>query len=202
MSREPFFTPNELKAFVLFRPREWREWWRSEPILTKVIAAIVLMILSWGLYELLRGNTETGKILCALVGILLATVVLVPFANFLVAGLRWMLRESGVLVVWLKVRKDVLAIGKVMLWTGIVGLILAALWPYMSLDPVKSWYALTHAVPVERVGIAKKPHDCEFNTAPMGSKNCHYDAKVVVAKGADSSNAEKSMLVTYERVED
>jgi hypothetical protein len=202
MSREPFFTPNELKALVLFRPREWREWWRTEPLLTKVIAAIVLMILGWGLYELLRGNTETGEILVALVGILLGTVVFFPFANVLVAGLRWMLRESGVLAVWLRVRKDVAAIGKVALWTGIVGVILAALWPYMSLDPVKSWYALTHEVPVERVAVDKKPHDCEFNTAPIGSKNCHYDARVAVANGADSSNAEKSMLVTYEKVED
>src|SRR5580698_9754453 len=126
MSREPFFRPNEWKALVLFRPREWQEWWRTEPLLTKVMATILLMILGWGSYELLRGNPETGEVLVALVGMLLGTVVLVAFARVLVASVRWMLRESGVLAVWLRVRTDVLATGKVVLCTGIVGLILAA----------------------------------------------------------------------------
>jgi hypothetical protein len=202
LDREPFFTPNEWKAIVLFRPREWREWWRTEPLLTKVFAATALVILGWGLYELLRGNTDMGGTLVGLVGILLAIVVVVPFVNIFVAGQRWILRESGVLGVWLKIRKYVLVTCKVVLWTGFIVMILVALGPYLSLDPVKSWYALTHEVPAERVEVEKKPHDCEFSTAPIGVKNCHYDAKVFVMKGDNSSKAERSLLVAYEKVED
>jgi hypothetical protein len=200
--REPFLSPAERKLMVLFRPREWRRWWSTEPLLTKVMATILLIVLGWGMFELLQGNAETGKLLIALVGLLFGCVVFVPFAALFVASARWILRESGLLAIWIRVRKEVLTIGRVVLWTGIIGLILVALWPYLSFDPVKSWYALTHKVPVERVEVEKKPHDCEFNTAPIGSKNCHYDAKVFVTKGSDSSDAERSLLVTYEKVAD
>src|SRR5438309_693744 len=70
------------------------------------------------------------------------------------------------------------ALAKVVLWVGIILSILFGLWPYLSLHPVKSWYALTHEVPVDRVEVEKSPHDCEFLTAPVGEKHCHYDAKV------------------------
>lgn len=199
---EPFFTPHEWKATVLFRPGEWREWWRAEPLLTKVAAALVLVIFGWAIYELLRGNSDTGAILIALVGLLLATPVFLAFANVFVAGLRWMLRKSGLLATWLSVRKGVLTIGKVVLWTSIVGWFLAALWPYISLDPVKSWYAVTHEVPVDRVEIEKEPHDCEFATSPIGSKHCHYEARFLVTKGDQSAKTERSLIVGYEKIED
>ena len=39
-SREPFFTPNEWKATLVFRPQDWRERWKVEPLLTKIVAAM------------------------------------------------------------------------------------------------------------------------------------------------------------------
>jgi hypothetical protein len=79
---------------------------------------------------------------------------------------------------------------------------LAGLWPYLSSDFVKSWYALMNRVPVERVEIEKKPHDCEFDTAPLGSKNCHYKAQVFVSNATDSPDRKKSLLVTYEKIQE
>ena len=101
--------------------------------------------------------------------------------------------------VWRKVRNDVLNVGKALLWIGFIALILVTFWPYLSLDPVKSWYAFTNKVPVNRIEEVKKPHDCEFATAPIGSKHCHYDATVAVWK---DDEGKRSLLIAYERVED
>lgn len=43
---------------------------------------------------------------------------------------------------------------------------------------------------MERVDVEKKPHDCEFNAAAIGTKNRHYDAKVFIPKGDADPNSE------------
>jgi hypothetical protein len=96
------------------------------------------------------------------------------------------------------------------LWIVCVAFVIAALSfnllpplsPYLSAGPVKSWYALNNGVPVERVQVEKKPHDCEYDTAPIGSKHCHYDAKVSVWKGTDSPGGMDYLLVSFERIEE
>jgi hypothetical protein len=40
---------------------------------------------------------------------------------------------------------------------------------------VKSRYAVWYNVARENVTIDQKPHDCDWSTAPLGNKNCHYD---------------------------
>jgi hypothetical protein len=39
---------------------------------------------------------------------------------------------------------------------------------------IRQEYAKQCGVPVNAVTIEKEPHDCEFLSAPMGSKHCHY----------------------------
>jgi hypothetical protein len=39
------------------------------------------------------------------------------------------------------------------------------------------WYSIQYGVRIDQVTIDKKPHDCDWNTAPLGSKNCHYEEK-------------------------
>jgi hypothetical protein len=80
--------------------------------------------------------------------------------------------------------------------------LLSPLSPYLSAGPVRSWYALTNDIPVEHVMLTKKPHDCEFETAPIGSKHCHYDAKVSVWKGTDTPDGRDYLWVSYERIEE
>jgi len=79
---------------------------------------------------------------------------------------------------------------------------LIGMWPYLSLDPARSWYAFSNKVPVEQVEIEKQPHDCEFDTAPLGSKHCHYDANNAILQAAESTDGKKHVLVTYVKVED
>ena len=40
------------------------------------------------------------------------------------------------------------------------------------------WYAMQNDVPSERVYIQRKPHDCEWMSAPLGDKHCHYEKSV------------------------
>ena len=38
-----------------------------------------------------------------------------------------------------------------------------------------SWH---YEIPVEAVSVDNVPHDCEWWTAPIGAKNCHYEASL------------------------
>ena len=158
----------------------------------------------YGLYDVAWGDNRAGWFLVATVaGLALILFVFVPLLHVIVAAVRWVLRAIGVASWWRRVHRDVLAVGKVVFWVGVAGWVLAVAWPYFSVvDPVRSWYALARGVPVAQVAVAKKPHDCEFMTAPIGVKHCHYDATVVVVKGTDSSNGKRYLFVTYERVEE
>jgi hypothetical protein len=33
---------------------------------------------------------------------------------------------------------------------------------------------------VEQINIERKPYNCEWDSSPIGSKHCHYDAVVTV----------------------
>jgi hypothetical protein len=171
---QPFFTPTELKTLILWRPQKWRQWWSAEPAITKIFVAGLALLLAVGIYEHIRGNFDVSAVifvtLCALAGVL----VLSSVGMIVGAALRYVFRRSGIAAFWQKIRKPVLGTLKVIFWAGFGILCLVDAWPYLSLDPVKSWYAIKHKVPSERVHVNEEPHDCEFLTAPLGSKNCHY----------------------------
>jgi hypothetical protein len=70
--------------------------------------------------------------------------------------------------------------------------VLALLWwvgSYVSIRvfPTYEWayrwrYALEDGMTGAAVQIEPKPHDCEFLTAPVGTKHCHYDASVTTVR--------------------
>lgn len=43
---------------------------------------------------------------------------------------------------------------------------------------MKQMYSASEHIGIDNVVIIPKPHDCEFLTAPLGSKHCHYEAVV------------------------
>jgi hypothetical protein len=179
--RVPFFTPEQSKALAVFRKNEWRKWWNTKPLASKIVSAVFVGALPIsGGYELLRGNHDAGVILFGTSGVLVGVLLLSALANVLAASIGWVLRKSGIAAFWSRIRDRVVSAFVALFWIFLSIIILVAIWPYLSLDPVKSWYALKNAVPVQRVEIDKKPHDCEFTTAPLGHKNCHYDP--VIAK--------------------
>jgi hypothetical protein len=57
-------------------------------------------------------------------------------------------------------------------------------------------------VPAGHVVIDKKPHDCEFSNAPIGSKHCHYGAQSVLVSASDSADGQKTVMVGYEKIEE
>lgn len=48
--------------------------------------------------------------------------------------------------------------------------------------PARYSYALEYDTVPKDVFIKQQPHDCDFLTAPMGSKNCHYKKEVETVK--------------------
>jgi hypothetical protein len=48
----------------------------------------------------------------------------------------------------------------------------------------EAWYSWQYDVPSSNVRVSPKPRDCDFITAPLGAKNCHYKPHVSVLNAA------------------
>jgi hypothetical protein len=46
------------------------------------------------------------------------------------------------------------------------------------------WYAVEYSVDPFKVQVGNKPKDCDFMHAPLGRKECHYDAKATAYNAA------------------
>jgi hypothetical protein len=57
-------------------------------------------------------------------------------------------------------------------------------------------YHFEYGVPFDQVTEDKQPHNCDWRTAPMGSKNCHYEAEVTRVQTAVST--EGKPIVSYD----
>lgn len=189
---------------VILRPRVWRRWWSTEPFTTKGILVALLALTGSGIFALLLGDGGLGMVFLALPIIALGLLVSIVAASVLLARLRWLFRRTGITARWQRVRDRVLGIAGVIFWIAVVGGGIAVWWPYLAylFHPVKGWYALENNVPLSRVKFEEKPHDCDFMTAPLGDKNCHYDAKAVVLQATESPNGKRLVVVTYEKVQD
>jgi hypothetical protein len=49
-------------------------------------------------------------------------------------------------------------------------------------------YAWAYDIPYNNVNFAKRPHDCDFMTAPLGEKHCHYSSTIVASYKVDKSS--------------
>jgi|ERR1700728_1229616 hypothetical protein len=97
---------------------------------------------------------------------------------------------------------------------GIAGLALVVWWLLPADWRIK--YAAEYMVDTDKVVVGHKPYNCDWDSAPIGSKHCHYEAVVTVyneyghiieGQGLDKANppldrdADK-VHVDWERVED
>jgi hypothetical protein len=48
-------------------------------------------------------------------------------------------------------------------------------------------YAVQYSIDASKVQINSQPHDCDFLTAPLGEKNCHYERSVSTVRWATST---------------
>ena len=51
---------------------------------------------------------------------------------------------------------------------------------WMLPDDWRLKYAFQYSVDSERVTVEHKPHDCDWRSAPLGNKHCHYKAMITI----------------------
>jgi hypothetical protein len=96
---------------------------------------------------------------------------------------------------------------------AVVGLAFAAWW--VLPDDWRVKYAAEYMLNNDQVFIDRKPHNCEWATAPLGDKHCHYEKVVtvfnrkneIIAGPAPTNPAPEDqkpakVFVAWERVED
>jgi len=66
----------------------------------------------------------------------------------------------------------------------------------------KARYAMQYGVAYDKVYKSNKPHDCDFLAAPIGEKNCHYDADAQKDDSNPPAKPESSVTVTWQKVEE
>ena len=68
----------------------------------------------------------------------------------------------------------------------------AILYVLLSYLPSAAWhsktmYGIRYSVDSGKIQTQKRPHDCDFLTAPMGNKDCHYERQVDTVRWGDIS---------------
>ena len=69
--------------------------------------------------------------------------------------------------------------GKALLVTGLLGGIVWVGW-WLLPDDSTTKYTFQYDVAKNHVTIDPKPHNCDWDSAPLGSKHCHYEKLVMV----------------------
>ena len=64
----------------------------------------------------------------------------------------------------------------------------------------KVGYTMKYELADEKVIIDRKPHDCEWETAPLGAKHCHYDKAVQTETGQHGKVT--AAYVSWQKVQD
>jgi hypothetical protein len=98
---------------------------------------------------------------------------------------------------------------------GVVALVLFLLLAAPALFPESEFAYLIHnsfmgsrPAGTYEFFIINKPHDCDFMSAPLGRKNCHYEKDVSepfdVTEGVSNADAERQyrVIVSWNRIED
>lgn len=62
---------------------------------------------------------------------------------------------------------------------AVIAVLAVAAWWLMP-DNWRSKYAVRYQVEPDQVFIDQKPHNCDWLSAPLGDKHCHYDSVVMV----------------------
>lgn len=107
-------------------------------------------------------------------------------ASFVGWTLFWVLIPLSPLLVPMKIQQWITSGVSVFVALFFVGAILWGLGAYVVvwLAPEAEWaYKWRYAAEKEgfdgaKIRVNRKPHDCDFLTAPLGSKHCHYERRI------------------------
>jgi hypothetical protein len=81
------------------------------------------------------------------------------------------------------IRRGIIGLAATVAVFGVPAAIIWMLLPDSVTQPVR--YAAEYSVDQSHVFIEKKPTDCDWGHAPIGSKDCHYDKVVAPSKGSN-----------------
>jgi hypothetical protein len=79
-----------------------------------------------------------------------------------------------------RIRLGIIGIAATVAFLGVPAAFIWMLLPDSVTQPVR--YATEYSVDQSHVFIEKKPTDCDWGHAPIGSKDCHYDKAVAPSK--------------------
>jgi hypothetical protein len=80
-----------------------------------------------------------------------------------------------------------------LIWIGAY----AVTWLFPTSEWAYKWrYAFEDHLSDALVRVDPKPHDCEFMSAPIGSKHCYYEAMVITVRITTTSSGQR--LVSYD----
>jgi hypothetical protein len=58
-------------------------------------------------------------------------------------------------------------------------------------------YSVEYGVDLDEVTVDKRPHDCDWGTAPLGSKYCHYETEIF--QMITSMSTEGKPIISYDQ---
>jgi hypothetical protein len=64
-------------------------------------------------------------------------------------------------------------------WLFGIAILALVVW-WLLPDDWRIKYAAEYMLDPDQVAVERRPHDCEWNSAPLGDKHCHYEAMVTV----------------------
>ena len=80
-------------------------------------------------------------------------------------------------------------------------IVLLVIIPWLLPDDWPIKYAMQENVNRDNISIDKKPHDCDWDSSPLGDKHCHYKSQMTFYDGK-YGDANKKLTVSWQRVED
>src|SRR5580658_8462539 len=98
-------------------------------------------------------------------------------------------------------RQGVREIKKFALWIVSFGVLwMAFLYFFRAQAYYGIVYGILYGTDEKNVIYVSKPHDCDFDNAPQGNKECHFERRVSVVPALASNPAR--ITVTWEKVQE
>jgi hypothetical protein len=63
-------------------------------------------------------------------------------------------------------------------------------------------YAAEYMVQTDQVEIDNRPYNCEWGSAPLGNKHCHYEKMVAEVNPASGNTSAVKVHVGWQRVDE
>jgi len=129
-------------------------------------------------------------------------IVLVPLAMVVIVGMSDQIKSMPA---WFhKIAFLIRKVFKIVLYIGIAAFVIFVVLPEVIMEGAmwlfpnsRTGYAMKYEAEEKNVFIEPRPHDCEWDKAPIGNKYCHFD-KIVQTN--TNQNGKKEVYVNWRKV--